>query len=96
MGLCQAIAQHLANQLQSDGESQRIQIRERAGFKDGKNRRKDRSLRVPYCREEKAKSSRNSLKARMKDPHEGNNQRRLPSLLNKSKDQGVEMRTVWI
>lgn len=73
-----------------------MQIRERAGFKGGKNRRKDRSLRVPYCREEKAKSSRDSLKVHLKDPHEGNNQRCLPSLLNKSKDQGVEIRTGWI
>lgn len=33
------------------------------------------------CREEEAKRFRNSLKAHMKDPHEGNNQRCLLSRL---------------
>ena len=49
-----------------------------------------------YCREKEAKRFRDSLKAHVKDLHEGSNQRCLPSLLNKSKDQGIRVRTMSV
>lgn len=40
---------------------------------------------MAFGREEQAKRFRNRVKAHMKDPHEGSNQRGVPSLMNKSK-----------